>query len=375
MHSEGSPSRGATPPDFERDVHCLLGLPIDAIDLAGAERRIRAAAAARMPCFMSTPNVNFLIASRSDDAFRNAVLHSDLSVADGMPLVWLARLIGIPMRERVAGANLFEALRRGEGRPLAVYFFGGRDGVAEEASRRLAREAKGLVCVGYDSPGFGSVEEMSGEETIRRINASNADLLVVSLGARKGQVWIERNRPRLNVPVVSHLGAVVDFSAGTVRRAPAWMQRAGLEWLWRIREQPRLWRRYLNDGIALAALLVTRVLPHVWYARRHAAAGSAGGGNVEAREGEREYGMVLRGAWTRANLALLRRSFTLAAQSGKDVRLDVTAVSHVDSAFVGLMMLLRGYLEQRGRRLTIQPVPLPVRRVIEYCCAEFLCHT
>jgi N-acetylglucosaminyldiphosphoundecaprenol N-acetyl-beta-D-mannosaminyltransferase len=373
MHSEALSSRGAAPPDFERDVHCLLGLPIDAIDLAGAERRVRAAAAARMPCFMSTPNVNFVIQSRSDDAFRNAVLHSDLSLADGMPLVWLARLIGMPIRERVAGANLFEALRGGEGSPLAVYFFGGPDGVAEKAGRRLARGGQGLVCVGYDSPGFGSVEEMSGEETIRRINASNADLLVVSLGARKGQAWIERNRPRLNVPVVSHLGAVVDFGAGTVRRAPAWMQRAGLEWLWRIKEQPALSRRYLNDGIAFAALLVTRVLPYVWYAWRHAA-GSAGEGYVEAREAEREYTIALRGSWTRANLTRVRRCFAAAAQSGKDVRLDMTAVSHVDSAFVGLAILLLGYLQQRGRRLAILPVPRPVRRVIEYCCAEFLCH-
>ena len=362
----------AAPPDFGRDVHCLLGLPIDAIDLAGAERRIRAAAAARMPCFMSTPNVNFVVHSRSDDAFRNAVLHSDLSVADGMPLVWLARLMGIPLRERVAGASLFEALRSGEGR-LTVYFFGGPEGVAAAAGRRLAHETKGLVCVGYDSPGFGSVEEMSSEDTIRRINASNADLLVVSLGASKGQAWIERNRARLDVPVVSHLGAVVDFAAGTVRRAPTWMQGAGLEWLWRIKEQPALWRRYLNDGIALAVLLLTRVLPYMWYARRHAAGASADG-YVEARQGEREYTVALRGAWTRANIDVLRRGFTAAAQSGMDVRLDMTAVSHVDSAFVGLVMLLRGYLEQHGRRLAVQPVPRPVRRVIECCCAEFLCH-
>jgi N-acetylglucosaminyldiphosphoundecaprenol N-acetyl-beta-D-mannosaminyltransferase len=373
MHSEASPSRGVTPPDFERDVHCLLGLPIDAIDLAEAERRIRAAVAARLPCFMSTPNVNFLIQSRSDDAFRNAVLHSDLSVADGMPLVWLARLIGIPIRERVAGSSLFEALRGGRGRPLAVYFFGGGEGVAEAAARRLGLGAKGVVCVGYQSPGFGSLEDMSSEETIRRINDTNADLLVVSVGARKGQAWIERNRPRLNVPVVSYLGAVVDFGAGTVRRAPAWMQRAGLEWLWRIKEQPGLWRRYLNDGFALTALLVTRVLPYAWYARRHTA-GAAGEGHVEACEGEREYAIALRGAWTRANLTRLRRCFAAAARSGKDVRLDMRAVSHVDSAFVGLVMLLFGYLQQRGRRLAILPVPRPVRRVIEYCCAEFLCH-
>src|SRR5882672_10796557 len=371
MHSEALSSRGAAPPDFERDVHCLLGLPIDAIDLAGAERRVRAAAAARRPCFMSTPNVNFVIQSRSDDAFRNAVLHSDLSLADGMPLVWLARLIGIPIRERVAGANLFEALRGGEGGPLAVYFFGGPDGVAEKAGRRLASDAKGLVCVGYESPGFGSVEEMSGEETIRRINASNADLLVVSLGACKGQAWIERNRSRLNVPVVSHLGAVVDFTAGRIRRAPLWMQRVGLEWLWRIKEQPSLWRRYFNDGLALAMLLLTRVLPYVWYMRSrwHAAEAS-----VEASDSKHVYVIVLHGAWTRANIALARRSFSQAARSGKDVRLEMTAVSHVDSAFVGLVMLLLAYQQQQRRRLAIVAVPSPVRRVLDYCCAEFLCH-
>jgi len=196
---------------------------------------------------------------------------------------------------------------------------------------------------------------------------------VVALGAQKGQAWIERNRARLDVPVVSHLGAVVDFAAGTVRRAPAWMQRAGLEWLWRIKERPALWRRYFADGTALAMLLLTRVLPHVWYARRHAADAPAEG-YVEVREGEREYTVALRGAWTRGNIDVLRRGFTAAAQSGKDVRLDVAAVSHVDSAFVGLLMLLRGYLQQHGRRLAIQSLPRPVRRVIEYCCAEFLCH-
>jgi N-acetylglucosaminyldiphosphoundecaprenol N-acetyl-beta-D-mannosaminyltransferase len=373
MHIEAAAAPdGPRLPDFERDVHCLLGLPIDAIDLAGAQKRIRAAAAARLPCFMSTPNVNFVIESRSDRAFRDAVLHSDLSVADGMPLVWLARVLGIPLRERVAGSNLFEALSGGgDERRLAVYFFGGSDGVAEAAGRRLGREAKGLVCVGHESPGFGSVEEMSGEETIRRINASNADLLVVSLGARKGQAWIERNRLRLNVPVVSHLGAVVDFTAGRIRRAPAWMQRVGLEWLWRIKEQPSLWRRYLNDGLALALLLLTHVLPYVWYmrSRRHPAEAS-----VEASETKHVYVIVLRGAWTRANIAVLRRSFSQAARSGKNVRLEMTSVSHVDSAFVGLVMLLLAYQQQHCRRLAIVSVPGAVRRVLDYCCAEFLCH-
>ena len=212
---------------------------------------------------------------------------------------------------------------------------------------------------------------MSSEQTIRRINASNADLLVVALGARKGQAWIERNRARLKVPVVSHLGAVVDFAAGRIRRAPLWIQRAGLEWLWRIKEQPSLWRRYSSDGLALAMLLLTRALPYAWYMRSRSHPAEA---SVETRVAKHVYAITLRGACTGANIGLLRRSFSQAAQSGKNVRLEMTAVSHVDSAFVGLVMLLLAYQQQHGRRLAIVAVPSPIRRILDYCCAEFLCH-
>jgi len=369
MRTEASPST----PDFSRPVHCLFGLPIDAVSLAGAEERIRTAAAQRSPCFLSTPNVNFLIACQSDDAFRNAVIDSDLSVADGMPLVWLAKLIGIPIRERVAGAALFDALRYRPGERLSVYFFGGAEGAAELAGRKLSLEGKGLTCAGYESPGFGSVDEMSTDEVIQRINASRADVLLVSLGARKGQAWIGRNRERLNVPVISHLGAVLHFAAGTVRRAPAWMQRCGLEWLWRIKEEPRLWRRYWGDGLALLALLVTRALPYAWYLRRHRPdAERLAAARVETRNEGQTHVVRLHGAWTQSNIARLRRCFHHAALAGKDVRLETSGVTHVDSAFLGLVMLLQGHQRQRGRRLLVPSVPKTVRRVVGYCCADFL---
>jgi len=359
-------------PDFSREVHCLLGLPIDAVDLAGAEARIRAAVASRSPCFLSTPNVNFLIACRSDDAFRSSLINSDLSVADGMPLVWLARLMGIPIRERVAGSTLFDALRSRPEKPLAVYFFGGPDGVAQLAAAKLDLERKGLACAGYESPGFGSIDELSSDAVIQRINASRADVLVVSLGARKGQAWIERNREHLNVPVISHLGAVLHFAAGTVERAPAWMQRHGLEWLWRIKEQPGLWQRYFRDGLALLALLVTRAIPYAWYLRRRAPPAGRGAARLETKEDAHNYVIRLQGAWSRSNIARLRRCFHHAALSGKRVRLDLGGVTYVDSAFVGLLMLLQGHQRRHGRHLLIASAAATVRRVFDYCCAEFL---
>ena len=360
-------------PDFSREVHCLLGLPFDAVDLAGTEARIRNAASSGARCFLSTPNVNFLVNSRSDAAFRRSVIDSDLSVADGMPVVWLARLLGIPLRSRVAGASLFESLRRPTGERLSVYFFGGALGAAEAASRNLSAAQGGLQCVGFSFPGFGPVEEMSHDALIERINAAHPDLLVVALGARKGQAWIERNRARLNVPVISHLGAVLEFAAGAARRAPVWVQNAGLEWLWRIKERPALWRRYFTDGIALARLLVTRVLPYAWYQRRNAPEEPqlAYAGLEMREEGERSI-VRLRGTWTRLKLARLRRCCHHAALAGRELHLDLGEVTYVDSAFVGLLMMLEAHQRRLGRRLFLLAVAEPVRRVIGYCCAEYL---
>ena len=270
-------------PDYpRRNVYCLMGLPVDGVNMDQTVDLVRSAVLERRRLFLSTPNLNFLIGSRSNPTLRASVIDSDLSVADGMPLVWMSKLLRLPITERVSGSGLFERLlqpplaagtaRRGwvwrmlagvqgnpddsdlfqrflrnsgGGRGLRVYFFGGPPGVAAQAHARInALGATGLRSVGFACPGFGSVEAMSSDELISAINASDADLLIVALGAAKGQDWIKHNLSRLTVPVISHLGAVVNFAAGTVTRAPVWMQRSGLEWLWRIKEEPQLWRRY-----------------------------------------------------------------------------------------------------------------------------------
>jgi N-acetylglucosaminyldiphosphoundecaprenol N-acetyl-beta-D-mannosaminyltransferase len=358
---------------FQRNVHCLLGLPFDAVDMAGAVRRVRASAAERRPCFISTPNLNFVVGSLSDSGFRDSVIHSDLSVADGMPVVWVARLLGIPIRERVAGSSLFERLREYRGMPLKVYFFGGAPGVAEAARRRLNAEARGLECVGFESPGFGSVEALSGEDTIERINASGADFLVVSLGAKKGQAWIERNLGRLRVPAVSHLGAVLNFVAGTVRRAPRWMQRSGLEWLWRLKTEARLAPRYLGDGLAFLRLLATRVLPLAWMIRRHRPGpAKIESANFEIEDDGRRLVARLRGAWAAGNLGKLRAELAWRPLSARDVEIDLSRATYVDTAVLGFLMLVYGAQKHRGRGFVVSPVSARVRKLIEYGCGEFL---
>lgn len=358
---------------FERNVHCLLGLPFDAVDMAGAVSRIRESALRRQSCFFSTPNVNFLVACLGDEAFRDSVIDSDLSIADGMPLVWVARLLRIPIRERVAGSEVFERLRANGGDRISVFFFGGPEGVAEAACKRINESPGGLICVGHESPGFGPVEEMSTEDTISRINGSGADFVVVSLGARKGQAWICRNRARLSAPVISHLGAVTNFIAGSVRRAPSWIRRSGLEWTWRIKEEPALWRRYLRDGVVFVRLLVTRALPYaVAVSWRKPSAMELGDARLDVLTGGSQLVIRLRGAWVAESLRPLRDCLSRADLTASNVCFELEGVDRIDSAFIGFLMLVQGHLRRQHARLSVVNVPPRVRRIFRYACAEFL---
>jgi N-acetylglucosaminyldiphosphoundecaprenol N-acetyl-beta-D-mannosaminyltransferase len=224
-----------TSDDLSRHVYCILGMPIDVGGMSSVLGDIEAAATSRRRLFISTPNVNFLVKMQSDPEFRESLLQSDFCSADGMPIIWIARLFGIPIKNRVAGSDIFEALKvaRNFAIPLKVFLFGGAEGVAAEACRKLNAQPGGLYCVGWDCPGFGPIDGMSRSATINKINASGADFLVVSLGAKNGQSWLLRNQDRILIPVRSHLGAVLNFQAGTIRRAPRIIRTSGFEWLWR----------------------------------------------------------------------------------------------------------------------------------------------
>jgi N-acetylglucosaminyldiphosphoundecaprenol N-acetyl-beta-D-mannosaminyltransferase len=364
-------------PDFERDVYCILGLPFDRVSLEQAGGIMRGAAAARRRCFLSTPNLNFAVACMDDAAFRNSVIQSDLSVADGMPLVWIAKALGLPIRERVAGSSLFQALRERRAgaaeQPMRVYFFGGPPGVAEAAAERLNAEPSGMRSVGFAAPGFGSIEQMSAPAAIAAINDSGADFVVVALGAKKGQAWIQHNLKHLKSPLVSHLGAVVNFVAGTVSRAPKWAQKTGLEWLWRIKEEPKLWRRYRDDGVALLTLLAQRVLPNAWESRRRRpdpeAFDQAG---MRCRRDRGDCELLLSGAIGAANIARLRPVLKDAAQADEPVVVDCAKVTHLDAAALAALMLLYGHCVARGRPwAVINPDPA-LRRQFYLHCAEYL---
>ena len=255
--------------DLQRDVHCLFGLPVDNLTMAQTKALLRERCTQEGNTVLATINVNWVAESFRDPTFRDAIINSDLVVLDGKPLLWLSRLLGCPMRETVPGSTLIqELLEEPSDQPLSIFLFGGEGEAAERAMQRInERKNSGLRAVGALNPGFGTVEEMSSEAIIEAINATSPDILLVALGAKKGTQWIERNRDRLNAKIISHLGATINFLAGTVKRAPAFLQRLGLEWVWRILQEPKLVSRYAADGLRVIRFILPR-LPLWWQYRR-----------------------------------------------------------------------------------------------------------
>jgi N-acetylglucosaminyldiphosphoundecaprenol N-acetyl-beta-D-mannosaminyltransferase len=365
------------PFNFDRPVYMLLGLPVDCVNTPQAIAGLEQAALNRTPCFLSTPNLNFLVASHIDPAFRLSVIDSDLVVADGMPLVWAAKWMGIPLPERVAGSTLVELLRHsfGSRRALKVFFFGGPEGIAAKASQILAAEKSGLTGVGAYYPGFGTVDDMCQPEVVAQINAAQPDVVIVSLGAKKGQQWIQRMRGQLEAPVISHLGAVVNFIAGTVARAPVWMQRTGLEWVWRMYEEPSLFKRYWTDGKAYLTLLWNNVLPVRQQAQKNAAF-AASLSPVTVRTQNHPDGSTqisLEGRATEPDLAVVRETFkSVCGQGAKSIEINLAQCQYADSAFMGLLCLLLKHQRQTGQTLRVTGASAFVKQQFALYGAGFL---
>ena len=354
--------------DLDREVYCIAGLPFDAVNLSQAMVRLYDAQLNKSTCFLTTPNLNFLALAQDDADFRNSVIHSDIVIADGAPIVWIAKLLNIPIRERVAGSTLFEALGQEIHRKMTVYFFGGPAGAGAEASSRINGKPKGLSCVGYHAPGFGSVDEMSTPAVIDNINLSKADFLVVALGAKKGQAWIMKNLQNITVPLVSHLGAVINFEAKRLKRAPVIFQKFGLEWLWRIKEEPQLWKRYWGDGLFFLKLLTTKILPHSLWLRlnrtrlQQLSSNSMVNLDIDGAECKLIISGVILDPVPSKIYALIR----LANLQNKNVELDITDAKYLGFGFFGLLLMLKKQLDEKNLHLKVTRIDPHMKRLFEW---------
>jgi N-acetylglucosaminyldiphosphoundecaprenol N-acetyl-beta-D-mannosaminyltransferase len=362
--------------ELSRQVFGILGIPIDVMGLRTLLRKLEAAVKYRKPFLLSTPNVNFLITSRVEKQFRECLLLSDLCPVDGMPIVWIARLLGVPIKDRVSGSDLFDALKLTDrfDRRLSVFLFGGADELAALVGKNLNAKSGGLKCVGTLNPGFGTIDEMSGEEIIEAINASGADILAVFLNAKKAQAWLLQNHDRLRIPVRAQFGATINYEAGTINRAPPYLRSAGLEWLWRIKEEPYLWRRYWTDGKSLLRLLLTGALPlaveALWTRFRSARTGE--GLRIELREEEHAVVVGLSGLAIAAHADEAVNAFRQALGKGKAIHVDVSRTRLLDPRFFGLLLMVRKQLLGRGQALRFIVVSPAIIRAFRRNGFEFL---
>jgi N-acetylglucosaminyldiphosphoundecaprenol N-acetyl-beta-D-mannosaminyltransferase len=234
----------------------ILGIGVSAIHMNLALAQIGEWVARRERQYVCITNVHVIMESRRSPDLRRALNRAGMVTPDGMPLVWLSRLRGFSQVQRVYGPDLLlEACQRSLATGWGHYFYGGGPGVAETLAVRLSKRFPGLKLCGCESPPFRPLTEAEDQSDVERINASGADLLWVGLGAPKQELWMASHLGRVTVPVMLGVGAAFDFHAGLKSQAPRWLQRAGLEWLFRLASEPRrLWRRYLVNNPAFLLL-------------------------------------------------------------------------------------------------------------------------
>jgi len=230
----------------QRQTAKVLTASIDVVSWEQAIWRIQQWAAARESRYVCICNVHSVVSAGKDLAFGPAVSQADMSTPDGAPVAWMMRRLGYAGQQRINGPDLMwryceQAAQRGE----SIYLYGGTPDTLTRLQAKLAQAFSGLVVVGAFSPPFRALTEAEDAADVARINASGAGTVWVSLGCPKQELWMATHRGRINAVMIG-VGAAFDYHAGTIRRAPPWMQRRGLEWLYRLVSEPRrLWRRYL----------------------------------------------------------------------------------------------------------------------------------
>jgi N-acetylglucosaminyldiphosphoundecaprenol N-acetyl-beta-D-mannosaminyltransferase len=240
----------------------VLGVPLIAQPYTSALAQLERWARSAAPSRVHFCTVHSIVEAQSNVALRSAFESADVVATDGVPLVWVVRRRGARMAERVCGPDIMLSLcDQGRSSGLRHFFLGGRAGVPEQLADRMRERFPGLIVVGTESPPF---RELTAEEDlalVERINAVQPNVVWVGLGSPKQELWAAEHQDRLHAGLIVPVGAAFDFHSGRVRRAPRWMQRVGLEWLFRLAMDPRrLFTRYVVTNSKFVILLIREEL-------------------------------------------------------------------------------------------------------------------
>jgi N-acetylglucosaminyldiphosphoundecaprenol N-acetyl-beta-D-mannosaminyltransferase len=343
------PAKAPRQPAAERWPIAILGVPIDAVTMDEALQRIRAMVESRQPHYVVTPNVDFLVQAREDEQLHSILVNADLVLCDGQPLVWASKWLGNPLPERVAGADLTprliaQAARLGH----RIFLLGATPEANELASQHLRATYPGLQIAGAYSPPFKPLAQMNHAEIVARIRAAKPDILFVSFGCPKQEKWIAMHFRELGVPVCLGVGATIDFLAGTVRRAPTWMRRSGLEWTYRLAQEPRrLFRRYAKDMRHFGGALLAQ-----WWRLRPGRISTSGAVAI-TRRSQPWQDVCATGVLDRNVIERTADIWHRIVEDDRDCRLDLERVDFIDSTAAAVLAVWHRKLRAAGHRLIL----------------------
>ncbi len=233
----------------------FMGITLDDVSFKEALERIMDLASDKEgKHYIVTANADHVVRLQKDVEFQQVYAAADMVVADGMPLLWIEESLAAPMKERVTGADLFPAVcREAATKGFSIFFLGGMEDTAQKAAEAMQEKYPGLKVAGYLSPGRGFEENSEEMERIfSRVGETEPDILMVCFGAPRSEKFIYHHRDELVFRVALPFGAGIDFAAGKVKRAPEWMQKLGMEWLYRFLQEPgRLFKRYFIEDIQI----------------------------------------------------------------------------------------------------------------------------
>jgi N-acetylglucosaminyldiphosphoundecaprenol N-acetyl-beta-D-mannosaminyltransferase len=323
----------------------ILGVAIDNLTMQEVLEEVEAEIAEGGFHQIATANVDFLINSVHDEELREILVRCDIVLADGMPLVWASYLLGTALKERVTGIDLIPQLARlSAERGFRIFLLGASEESSAGAAQWMLENFPGGCIAGRYCPDHQPLEQMAHEDILARIEEARPHILLVAFGNPKQEKWLAMHRHRLKVPVCIGVGGSFDFLSGRVSRAPSWMQRSGLEWLYRTIQDPaRLAKRYASNLLGLIRYLPAQMIATAMQAKRRAQPQitneTVGAAKI----------LRIEGNFTGALLPRFETDVRSAIISGSHVVLDMSATAYIGPDALGAIIRLLS-AARRGKR-------------------------
>ena len=346
-----------------RKLLIILGVPIDDLTMPQAltrlEEFIALGRATGRSHQIATINADFVVNSLHDPELRRILQESDMATADGMPLVLGSRLLGVPMGDRVTGADLVPVLaERAAEKGYSMFLLGAREGVGLRAAEILQERYPGLQIAGVISPPNVAIQEMD-RTILDQIRRAKPDILLVAFGNPKQEKWIRMYADTIKVPVCIGVGGTFDMIAGITRRAPRWIQRAGLEWMYRLLQEPkRLWRRYVHDFGYFGYFFIRQ-----WWAMRGGKLPAPLLPTSETVIVDKTVILNIEGRMDLSNYAAFVAQAEEALASSPFLVVNMKHAQFLDSTAMGALVALTNRAREAGGSLRLAAIPPDIARI------------